>query len=205
MIIRTLSSGNSWGFPGKLLRLAYQAPGRKLREKFDHRNGLKLSKPLHMGWRAASSHYIFNKSKRSRTGIRKRNSTLKCASHRNNQVSFLHEKPGRVYEKHFHDQHQLTLHTTLLQSHRQATQRLFSVKFLFGEASHCSPRIAIANCEQWYITFCIFSTFLNKLKLNIVTAQVRLLFVQKRKPKMFGLKTLMESGINGKILTFVIH
>lgn len=153
--------------------MAYQAPGRKLREKLDHRNGLKLSKPLHMGRRAASSHYIFNKSKRSRTGIRKRNSTLKCASHRNNQVSFLHEKPGGVYEKHFHDQHQLTLHTTLLQSHRQATQRLFSVKFLFGEA-------------------------------NIVTAQVRLLFVHWN-PKMFGLKTLMESGINGKILTFVIH
>ena len=69
---------------------------------------------------------------------------------------------------------QLTLYTTLLQSHRQATQQLFSAKFLFGEA-------------------------------NIVTAQVWLLFVQKRKPKMFGLKTLMERGISGKILTFVIH
>ena len=30
--------------------------------------------------------------------------------------------------------------------------------------SHCSPRIAIANCEQWYIIFCIFSIFLNKLE-----------------------------------------
>ena len=54
------------------------------------------------------------------------------------------------------------------------TRRLFSVKFLCGEA-------------------------------NIVTAQVRLLSVRKRKPKMFGLKTLMERGISGKILTFVIH
>ena len=31
-------------------------------------------------------------------------------------------------------------------------------------SSHCSPRIAIANCEQWYIIFCIFSIFLNKLE-----------------------------------------
>ena len=38
-------------------------------------------------------------------------------------------------------------------------------------SSHCSPRIAIANCEQWYIIFCIFSIFLNKLEtwnLNLV-------------------------------------
>ena len=34
-------------------------------------------------------------------------------------------------------------------------------------SSHCSPRIAIANCEQWYIIFCIFSIFLNKLELNL--------------------------------------
>ena len=38
-------------------------------------------------------------------------------------------------------------------------------------SSHCSPRIAIANCEQWYIIFCIFSIFLNKHEtwnLNLV-------------------------------------
>ena len=34
-------------------------------------------------------------------------------------------------------------------------------------SSHCSPRIAIANCEQWYIIFCIFSIFLNKLELEL--------------------------------------
>ena len=34
-------------------------------------------------------------------------------------------------------------------------------------SSHCSPRIAIANCEQWYILFCIFSIFLYKLELEL--------------------------------------
>ena len=33
-------------------------------------------------------------------------------------------------------------------------------------SSHCSPRIAEANCEQWYIIFCISSIFLINLKLE---------------------------------------
>ena len=36
-------------------------------------------------------------------------------------------------------------------------------------SSHCSPRIAIANCEQWYIIFCIFPIFLNKLETTLGT------------------------------------
>ena len=39
-------------------------------------------------------------------------------------------------------------------------------------SSHCSPRTAIANCGQWYIIFCIFSIFLNKLELVIFRAIV---------------------------------
>ena len=34
----------------------------------------------------------------------------------------------------------------------------FNIKF--NASSHCSPRIALANCEQWYIIFCLLLTFL---------------------------------------------
>ena len=31
-------------------------------------------------------------------------------------------------------------------------------------SSHCSPQIGVANCEQWYIIFCISFYFPNKLE-----------------------------------------
>ena len=42
------------------------------------------------------------------------------------------------------------------------------------------------------------------LKFNVsrFTAQIRLLFVQKRKPNIFGYKNVIEKGIN-KIVNFV--
>ena len=57
---------------------------------------------------------------------------------------------------------------------------------------------------------CLYFTALNqidrqmKFKFSHFTPQVRLFFVEKRKPKIFGLRNGMKRGIN-KIFTFAIR
>ena len=46
--------------------------------------------------------------------------------------------------------------------------------------------------------------FLKLVQVSHFTSQVRLFFVEKRKPKIFGFKNVMERGIR-KCLTFVIR
>ena len=38
------------------------------------------------------------------------------------------------------------------------------IVLLFYASSHCSPRMAVANCEQWNIIFYFFVNFLNTLE-----------------------------------------
>ena len=55
----------------------------------------------------------------------------------------------------------------------------------------------------WLSGFELYSRLV-PLKFNVshFTAQIRLLFVQKRKPQIFGFKNVMEKGIK-KIFNFV--
>ena len=96
----------------------------------------------------------------------------------------------------------------------RGTQRLFSVKYMFGEANKYCLEIFVTwerlKISRWpYHSCAIFEAYLiNSLRFSDVyfshfTSQVRLFFVEKRKPIIFGLKTAMEKEIR-KFLTFVV-
>ena len=77
----------------------------------------------------------------------------------------------------------------------RCTQRPSSVKYLFGEANVAYNFLLLEDDQ---------TVDDRSIHLQFFAPQVRLFFLEKRKPKIFEFKNAMERGVR-KILTFVIR